>query len=82
MNAPATSYSDTGLQPSTLYRYTVTAFVAGAESAMSNQASATTQAGGRRDGRGRGDIACNPSDPNYNNGNGQNGFCMQKSTET
>jgi Fibronectin type III domain/Calcineurin-like phosphoesterase len=81
VNAPATNYADTGLQPSTLYRYTVTAFVAGAESAMSNQASATTQAGGAGvTVAAAGDIACNPSDPNYNNGNGQNGFCMQKAT--
>ena len=27
-----------------------------------------------------GDIACDPTDPNYNNGNGQNGSCQEQAT--
>ncbi len=42
----ATTFSDTGLAASTTFFYLVTAVNAGGESAPSNQASATTQAGG------------------------------------
>ena len=45
VNAPATTFSDTGLTPSTPYTYTVKAFdLAGNPSSASNQAGATTQA--------------------------------------
>lgn len=44
--ANATSYSNTGLAASTAYTYRVRAYNAGGNSAYSNTASATTQAGG------------------------------------
>src|SRR3989339_1786788 len=44
-----TSYSDTGLSPSTNYTYTVAAYDAAGNSAQSSQASATTSSGGGGD---------------------------------
>ena len=77
----ATTYDDTGLAPGTTYRYTVTAFDANADSAPSNEASATTQgSSGGVSVAAAGDIACNPADPNYNGGAGQNNACMQAAT--
>ena len=81
MNAPDTAYADTGLNPGTTYSYTVTAFDQNDESDPSNQASAaTTGGGGSVTIAAAGDIACNPAEPNYNNGNGADGECMQKAT--
>jgi Fibronectin type III domain/Calcineurin-like phosphoesterase len=87
VSAPATSFQDTGLDASTKYTYTVTAFDSSDESAPSNQASATTQGGGGGGGvtiAAAGDIACNPADPNYNGGEGTGnlltGHCHQKAT--
>jgi hypothetical protein len=45
VGANTTSFSDTGLSSSTLYRYQVVAFNSGGDSAPSNVAEATTQAG-------------------------------------
>ena len=81
VDAPTTAYADTGLNAGTTYTYTVTAFDANGESGASNQASAATMGGGGSVTiAAAGDIACNPVDPNYNSGNGQNGFCAQKAT--
>ncbi|HYX84819.1 MAG TPA: fibronectin type III domain-containing protein [Gaiellales bacterium] len=81
VNAPDTTYADTNVNAGTSYTYTVDAFDANGESAMSNQASATTPGGaGSVTIAAAGDIACNPNDPDYNGGNGQNGHCMQKAT--
>ncbi|MFH1370763.1 MAG: fibronectin type III domain-containing protein [Planctomycetota bacterium] len=44
--ADVTSYSDTGLAPSTTYYYRVLAYNTGGDSAYSNEDSATTQEGG------------------------------------
>jgi chitodextrinase len=46
VTAPTTAYSDTGLNASTTYTFTVTAFSADGESPRSNQATATTPSGG------------------------------------
>ena len=81
VNAPDTAYADTGLNAGTTYTYTVAAFDQNGESGPSNQASAaTTGGGGSVTIAAAGDIACNPSEPNYNNGNGANNQCMQKAT--
>jgi len=85
VNAPATSYKNTGLQAGTTYTYTVTAFNSTDESAPSNQASATTQGGGGSVTiAAAGDIACSPKDPNYSGGAGTGslltGNCHQKAT--
>jgi hypothetical protein len=82
VNAPATSYADTTVDAGTFYTYTVTAFDANGESDPSNQASATTPGGGGSVTiAAAGDVACHPSDPEYNNGNGTGGLighCQQK----
>ena len=81
VDASTTAYPDTGLNPGTTYSYTVTAFDGSGESAPSNQASAQTTGGtGSVSIAAAGDIACHPSEPDYNNGNGANGHCMQKAT--
>jgi hypothetical protein len=81
LGAAATTYPDSGLQAGTTYRYTVTAFGSGGDSGPSNEAIATTQGGGGSvTVAAAGDIACNPGDPNYNGGTGQNGFCQQAAT--
>jgi chitodextrinase len=81
VDAPTTDYTDTGLNPGTTYRYTVTAFDTDGESGPSNQASATTTGvGGSVTIAAAGDIACNPGDTNYNGGDGKDGFCAQKAT--
>ena len=77
----ATTYSDTGLDPGSTHTYTVTAFTSTQESAPSNEATATTPATDTSVSiAAAGDIACNPADPNYNGGAGQNGFCQQGAT--
>ena len=81
VDAPSTSYADTGLDPGSTHTYTVTAFDGSQESAPSNQVSATTPADDSSVSiAAAGDIACNPADPNYNGGAGQNGFCQQGAT--
>jgi hypothetical protein len=81
VNAPATTYADTGLTAGTTYRYTVTAFDSTGDSDPSNEATATTQGGGGSVVvAAAGDIACNPADPDYNGGAGQNGSCQQGAT--
>jgi hypothetical protein len=81
LDAATTAYADTGLNAGTTYTYTVTAFDANGESAPSNQASAATTGGtGSVTIAAAGDIACNPTDQNYNGGDGQSGFCAQKAT--
>jgi acid phosphatase type 7 len=81
VDAPTTGYADTGLTAGTTYAYTVTAFDPTGESDASNQASAATTGGtGSVTIAAAGDIACNTANPNYNNGNGANGECMQKAT--
>lgn len=81
INAPDTTYADTGLAPSSAHTYTVTAFDASQESGPSNQAGATTPADDASVSiAAAGDIACNPADVNYNGGAGQNGFCQQEAT--
>jgi acid phosphatase type 7 len=81
VDAPTTAFADTGLNAGTTYTYTVTAFDANGESAPSNQASAATTGGtGSVTIAAAGDIACNPADPGYNNGNGNGTVCMQKAT--
>ena len=70
VNAPITSFQDTGLGAGTTHTYVVTAFNATSESAPSNQASATTQGGGSVTVAAAGNIACSPHDPNYNGGAG------------
>jgi hypothetical protein len=81
VDAPDTTYADTGLDPSSTHTYTVTAFDASQESGPSNQAGATTPADDASVSiAAAGDIACHPADPNYNGGAGQNGFCQQGAT--
>jgi hypothetical protein len=81
VDSATTAYADTGLNPGTSYSYTVTAFDDSGESAPSNQASAQTTGGtGSVSIAAAGDIACHPDEPDYNNGNGANGHCMQKAT--
>jgi hypothetical protein len=81
VDAPDTTYADTGLDPSSSHAYTVTAFDASQESGPSNQASTTTPADDTSVSiAAAGDIACNPADVNYNGGAGQNGFCQQAAT--
>ena len=81
VDAPDTTYADTGLDPSSTHAYTVTAFDASQESGPSNQASTTTPADDASVSiAAAGDIACNPADVNYNGGAGQNGFCQQAAT--
>jgi phospholipase C len=46
VTAPVSAYADTGLAPNTTYTYAVTAFDSSAESAPSNQVSATTMSSG------------------------------------
>lgn len=75
VNAPDTTYADTGLAPSSTHTYAVTAFDASQESGPSNQASTTTTPDDASVSiAAAGDIACNPADVNYNGGAGQNGF--------
>ena len=81
VDAPDTTYADTGLDPSSTHAYTVTAFDASQESGPSNQAGTTTPADDASVSiAAAGDIACNPADVNYNGGAGQNGFCQQAAT--
>ncbi len=81
IDAPATSYADSGLDPGSSHTYTVTAFDASQESEPSNQAAVTTPSDDSSVSiAAAGDIACNPADPNYNGGAGQNGFCQQGAT--
>jgi hypothetical protein len=84
VNAPTTSFQDTGLGAGTTHTYVVTAFNATTESAPSNEASATTQGGVSVTIAAAGDIACNPNDPNYNSGAGMGslltGSCHQAAT--
>lgn len=75
---PGTSYDDSGLSPGTSYTYVLTASDGTNTSGPSNPATAITDGGGGGVViAAAGDIACNPADPNYNNGLGQNGFCQQ-----
>ena len=64
VDAPATSYADTGLDPGSAHAYTVTAFDGSQESGPSNQVSAT-DAGRRLGGldRGRGRHRLQPGRP-------------------
>lgn len=82
VNDPTTSYADTNVNAGTFYTYTVTAFDATDESDPSNEASATTPGGGGSVTiAAAGDVACNPGDIDYNNGNGTGGLtghCQQK----
>jgi hypothetical protein len=84
VNAPTTSFQDTGLGAGTTHTYVVTAFNATSESAPSNQASAATQGGGGVTVAAAGDISCSPHDPNYNGGAGTGnlltGSCHQAAT--
>ena len=60
--SPSTSYTDTGLTPSTLYTYTVSAYdAAGNTSNQSSPASATTQAQGGGGGSGSWSSILSPS---------------------
>jgi hypothetical protein len=84
VNAPTTSFQDTGLGTGTTHTYVVTAFNGTSESAASNQASATTQGGTSKTVAAAGDIACSPNDPHYNGGAGTGdlltGDCHQAAT--
>jgi acid phosphatase type 7 len=82
VDAPATAYQDTSLQPGTQYSYTVTALDPTGESVPSNTATTTTQTsgGGAVTIAAAGDIACNPNEPDYNHGVGTGSHCKQAAT--
>jgi hypothetical protein len=80
----ATTYSDTTVSPSTPYTYAVDAFNAGGNSAPTQAIMVTTEAGPPGGGtaviKAAGDIACDPSEANWNNNNGTSSKCRHKFT--
>ncbi len=78
------SFVDGTVQPETEYSYTVDAFNGSGSSPQSSPPLlVTTPPASSGDGivvRAAGDIACDPSDSNYNNGNGTASKCRQKWT--
>lgn len=74
-----TIYPDTSAQPSTAYAYTVDAFDGTTHSLASNCLPVSTPASPPVIAA-VGDIACDPADPNFNGGNGQNQKCGEAST--
>ncbi len=80
VNAPATSFSDTGLSPATSYSYTVQAQdAAGNKSPISNTATATTQTSISDPViTAAGDISCDPVNPAFSGGTIT--ACQQRAT--
>jgi hypothetical protein len=82
--APTTTFTDSGLTPSTQYLYSVDAFNGAGRSAPTAPLGVTTDAAG---GGGEdvvvmaaGDIACDPADGSFNNGHGSAKKCQQMAT--
>jgi hypothetical protein len=80
-----TTFSDTTVSPSTQYSYTVTATNGSGTSAPSSPPLVVTTPPGGGGGGGTlvgaaGDIACDPTDSNYNGGNGTAKRCRMKAT--
>jgi chitodextrinase len=77
--APTTVFTDTTVAADTTYLYRVRAKdAAGNKSAASRQVSATTASSFTV--AAAGDVACDPSDPNYHNGAGTSTACRQMYT--
>ncbi len=79
------TYQDTAVQSASSYTYTVQARdAAGNLSAPTNAVTATIPGGGGGGGSvtvgAVGDMACNPSDPGWNGGNGGAAVCGEKRT--
>jgi chitodextrinase len=84
ISPPSTSYTDASVAANTSYTYRVRARdAAGNTSKVSNAVTATTGSsggGGTAVVAAAGDVACSPSDPNYNSGNGTATACREKYT--
>lgn len=77
-----TTFTDTGLTPETTYTYTVDSFLGATRSAQSSPLDVTTTAQSTTQTvvRAAGDIACDPADANFNNGDGTATSCRMKYT--
>ena len=77
--APTTTYGDTSVTPNTTYTYRVRARdAAGNRSKISRKLVATASSAVVV--AAAGDVACDPSDPNYHNGIGTSTACRQRYT--
>ncbi len=77
-----TTFSDTGLAPETTYTYAVDSFLGTTRSAPSTPLDVTTTGQGATQTvvRAAGDIACDPTDPDFNGGDGTATRCRMKYT--
>jgi len=81
VTAPATTYRDTSVTAGTTYAYRVRARdAAGNRSKISSKLVATATASSGVIVAAAGDVACDPSDPNYHNGTGTSTACRQLAT--
>jgi chitodextrinase len=82
VTAPSTTYGDTTVVPSTQYSYAVDAFNGSGNSAQTAPLVVTTPppSGGDPVIAAAGDIACDPADVNFNNGNGTSTRCRMQFT--
>lgn len=81
--SPRTSYQDTTVEPESQYLYSVDACNSLGCSAPTAPILVTTPSQGTGDGTvvmAAGDIACDPADSGFNNGNGTSGRCRQMHT--
>jgi hypothetical protein len=77
-----TSFADSNLSPSTSFQYSVDAFNVSGRSTESTPVTATTASGGGTTivVKAGADMACDPADPDFNNGAGTAVKCQQMAT--